>query len=38
MQKIAEEWDLQMIRVLQFRNAIDGAMEVYKTLLSQKKK
>lgn len=37
LQRMAEEWDPHMIRALQFRNAIDEAMEVYKNLLTQKK-
>lgn len=33
-----EEWDPQIIRSLQFRNALGGATEVYKNLLTQMKK
>lgn len=38
LQRKAEEWDPQMIRALQLRNAIDEAMEVYKNLLTLKKR
>uniref|UniRef100_A0A3Q3KF68 DDE-1 domain-containing protein n=1 Tax=Monopterus albus TaxID=43700 RepID=A0A3Q3KF68_MONAL len=37
-QSMAESWDPDMIRSLQFRNAIDGALHAYKNLLQQKKK
>ncbi|XP_051781620.1 tigger transposable element-derived protein 1-like [Erpetoichthys calabaricus] len=38
LQTLVEEWDPQMIRSLQFRNALDSAMEVYKNLHTQMKK
>ncbi|XP_062844657.1 tigger transposable element-derived protein 1-like [Trichomycterus rosablanca] len=38
LQTSVEEWDPQMIRSLQFRNALDDATEVYKNLLTQMKK
>ncbi|XP_051934853.1 tigger transposable element-derived protein 1-like isoform X3 [Hippocampus zosterae] len=37
LQGMAEDYDPQMARVLQFQNAIEGAIEVYKDLLVQKK-
>ena len=36
LQKMVDEWDLEMIRALQFRNAIDGALLVYKNIFTQK--
>ena len=38
LQRLAEEWDPDMLRALHFSNAIDGDMSVYKNLLAQKKK
>ena len=38
LQGMAEAWDPSMVRALQFKNAIDGAMETYKTLLATMKK
>ncbi|XP_039593507.1 tigger transposable element-derived protein 1-like [Polypterus senegalus] len=38
LQTSVEEWDPQMIRSLQFKNAIDGATEVYRNLFTQMKK
>ena len=38
LQGMAEAWDPSMVRALQFKNAIDGAMETYKTLLTTMKK
>ncbi|XP_061682790.1 heterogeneous nuclear ribonucleoprotein U-like protein 1 isoform X1 [Syngnathoides biaculeatus] len=32
LQRMAEDWDPQMSRALQFQNSIDGAIEVYKNL------
>lgn len=37
LQRMAEEWDLQMIHALQFRNAIYGAMKFYENLFTQKR-
>ena len=37
LQRLAEEWDPDMLRALHFSNAIDGDMSVYKNLLAQKK-
>ncbi|XP_054610573.1 tigger transposable element-derived protein 1-like [Dunckerocampus dactyliophorus] len=38
VQDMIEEWDPQMMRALRFRNALDGAMEPYKSLLTQMKR
>ncbi|XP_039592580.1 tigger transposable element-derived protein 1-like [Polypterus senegalus] len=38
LQTSVEEWDPQMIRSLQFKNAIDCATEVYRNLFTQMKK
>uniref|UniRef100_A0A3P8SMD9 HTH CENPB-type domain-containing protein n=1 Tax=Amphiprion percula TaxID=161767 RepID=A0A3P8SMD9_AMPPE len=38
LQQVAQEWDPQMLRSLQFSNAIESGMSVYKNLLAQKKK
>lgn len=37
LQRMAEDWDPQMTHALQFRNAIDGAMEFIKTSLHRRK-
>lgn len=38
LQGIAEAWEPYMVRALQFKNAIEGAMQTYKTLLTTMKK
>nr|XP_057942280.1 tigger transposable element-derived protein 1-like [Doryrhamphus excisus] len=38
VQDMIDEWDPQMMRALRFRNALDGAMEPYKSLLTQMKR
>lgn len=37
LQQVIEEWDPDVVRSLQFSNAIDGAMLPYKILLAQRK-
>ncbi|XP_061648268.1 tigger transposable element-derived protein 1-like [Phyllopteryx taeniolatus] len=38
LQRMVDAWDPYMVRALQFKNAIDGAMQTYKTLLTTMKK
>uniref|UniRef100_UPI00358E5639 tigger transposable element-derived protein 1-like n=1 Tax=Myxine glutinosa TaxID=7769 RepID=UPI00358E5639 len=38
LQRVAQEWDPHMLRLLQFANTIEGGMTVYKNLLAQNKK
>ncbi|XP_062821287.1 tigger transposable element-derived protein 1-like [Anolis carolinensis] len=38
LQQLAEDWDTNTARSLQFRNSIDSCMSVYKTMLTQAKK
>lgn len=38
LKQMLAEWDPDMVRSLQFQNSIDGAIQVYKNLLAQKKK
>ncbi|XP_054648760.1 tigger transposable element-derived protein 1-like [Dunckerocampus dactyliophorus] len=38
VQDMIDEWDPQMMRALRFQNALDGAMEPYKDLLTLMKK
>ncbi|XP_061637353.1 heterogeneous nuclear ribonucleoprotein U-like protein 1 isoform X5 [Phyllopteryx taeniolatus] len=36
LQRMAQDWDPQMSRALQFQNTIDGAIDVYRNLLAEK--
>ena len=38
LKQMLAEWDPDMARSIQFQNSIDGAIQVYKDLLTQKKK
>ncbi|XP_060638038.2 chromobox protein homolog 3 isoform X1 [Anolis sagrei] len=38
LQQLAEDWDTNMIRSLQFRNSVDSCMSAYRTMLTQAKK
>ena len=38
VQNLMSEWDPQMTRALRFQNALDGALEPYKSLFNQMKK
>ncbi|KAF2351488.1 Initiation factor eIF-4 gamma MA3 [Trinorchestia longiramus] len=38
LQQLAEDWDTNKVRSLQFRNSIDSCMSTYKTMLTQAKK
>ncbi|KAF2356861.1 FAD-binding type 1 [Trinorchestia longiramus] len=38
LQQLTEDWDTNMVRLLQTRNPIDSSMSVYKTILTQTKK
>ncbi|KAM7068664.1 tigger transposable element-derived protein 1-like isoform 1-T8 [Molossus nigricans] len=38
VQDLIDEWDPQMMRALRFRNALDGAIEPYKILLTRMKR